>query len=188
LTSCHAHAIFANVNLVSVGPSRCAFIDFAFSSHEFACIVSDITIRFGSKGYTQTYLNLTLVEPDSITQHISYDGSSRHFNVNEWNYLGSSALAFISLSPSSHTDAVFVLPVERYGSGVVVRLAIPITMLLVLAGCTFWVGHPESRISATSGLIIAVTALYIVLISNVPFVGYATRVDTFVLVVRDALL
>jgi hypothetical protein len=64
----------------------------------------------------------------------------------------------------------------------------PITMLLVLAGCTFWVGHPESRISATSGLIIAVTALYIVLISNVPFVGYATRVDTFVLVVRDALL
>jgi hypothetical protein len=76
----------------------------------------------------------------------------------------------------------------EYGSGVVVRLAIPITMLLVLAGCTFWVGHPESRINATSGLIIAVTALYIVLISNVPFVGYATRVDTFVLVVRDALL
>jgi hypothetical protein len=161
----------------------------AISSHEFACIVSDITIRYGSKGYTQTYLNLTLVEPDSITQHISYDGSSRHFNLNsQWNYLGSSARAFIYLSPSRHTDAVFVLPVERYGSGVVVRLAIPITMLLVLAGCTFWVGHPESRISATSGLIIAVTALYIVLISNVPFVGYATRVDTFVLVVRDALL
>lgn len=148
-------------------------------------ILPDITIRYGSNGYSETYLNLSLLEPDTITQHISYDGT-RHFYMNsEWDYQGASARAFIFRSASNHTDAVFVLPVVRYANGVVVRLAIPITMLLVLAGCTFWVGHPESRISATSGLIIAVTALYIVLIANVPFVGYATRIDTFVLVVNN---
>ncbi|CAE7558231.1 unnamed protein product [Symbiodinium microadriaticum] len=96
---------------------------------------------------------------NSISDLISYDGT-RHFYMNsEW----------------------------KYANGVVVRLAIPITMLLILAGATFWVGHPESRITATTGLLIAITAIYIVLIGNVPFVGYATRIDSFVLVMLGVL-
>ena len=152
----------------------------------YLSLLVDITIRYGSIGYSQELLNMSLQAP-SISNMIASDGS-RHFYMNsEWNFIGKASEAFVYLTPQQHTDAVFVLPVDRYANGLVVRLAIPITMLLILAGATFWVGHPESRISATSGLLIAITALYIVLIGNVPFVGYATRIDTYVLVVSSFL-
>lgn len=57
----------------------------------------------------------------------------------------------------------------------------------VLGGATFFISNAEARISSTTGLLIAITALYIIILGNIPFVGYATTIDTFVLVMLGML-
>jgi hypothetical protein len=57
----------------------------------------------------------------------------------------------------------------------------------VLGGATFFISNAEARISSTTGLLIAVTALYIIILGNIPFVGYATTIDSFVLVMLGML-
>ncbi len=59
---------------------------------------------------------------------------------------------------------MFVLPVNRYANGFVVRLVIPVAIFMVLAGCTFYVSNVETRVSSATGLLIAVSALYVVMI------------------------
>jgi hypothetical protein len=58
----------------------------------------------------------------------------------------------------------------------------PFSPWQVLGGATFFIDSPEARISSTTGLLIAVTALYIIILGNIPFVGYATTIDKFVLI------
>ena len=93
----------------------------------------------------------------------------------------------------NYTDVMFVLPVNRcapisslseiphksftttmkrrYTNGFVVRLVIPVAIFMVLAGMTFYVSNIETRISSATGLLIAVSALYVVMIDSIPFVG-----------------
>lgn len=60
-------------------------------------------------------------------------------------------------------------------------------MLMLLASSTFWAGSPEARIAATTTVLIAVAALYIVVVGYVPLVGYATLNDKYVLVVSKCI-
>ena len=47
------------------------------------------------------------------------------------------------------------------------------------AGVTFW-AEPETRVDSITTLILAVSALYIVILGNIPLVGYLTDFDRFV--------
>jgi hypothetical protein len=135
-------------------------------------------------------LNLSFVT-DNPVSFVRNAEDGINFDMNsEWAYRGGAeSHIFISNSSgTSYTDAIVVLPIERYANGVIIRLAMPITLLLLLAGATFWVGNPGARISASTGLLIAVTAIYIVILGAIPFVGYATTIDTFVLVMLALLV
>ena len=52
-------------------------------------------------------------------------------------------------------------------------------MLLLLSALTFWLSY-ENRVDTTITLLLSVSALYIVILGNIPMVGYLTNVDTFV--------
>ena len=80
-----------------------------------------------------------------------------------------------------YTDVMFTFPVKRYTNGFVVRLVVPVAIFMVLAGATFYVTNMEARISSATGLLIAVSALYVVMIDSIPFVGYVTEIDKYVL-------
>ncbi len=67
------------------------------------------------------------------------------------------------------------------------RLILPITLLLVLAGLTFWAQF-ENRVDSTVTLLLAVSALYIVILGNIPMLGYLTDVDKYVFVVSICLV
>ena len=60
---------------------------------------------------------------------------------------------------------------DRYTNGFVVRMAVPVAIFMILAGATFYVSSAESRVSAATGLLIAVAAIYITMIAYIPFVG-----------------
>ncbi len=73
----------------------------------------------------------------------------------------------------------YIIQVTRQGSGVIVRLIFPITLLLLLSALTFWIAS-NNRVNITITLLLSVSALYIVILSNIPMVGYLTIVDEYV--------
>lgn len=74
---------------------------------------------------------------------------------------------------------LFTVTLARESSGVVVRFVIPLTLLILLSTLTFWISY-ESRVDTTITLLLATSALYIVILQNIPMVGYLTSVDKFV--------
>lgn len=76
--------------------------------------------------------------------------------------------------------SVVSLNMDRDGSGVIVRFSLPILILLVLAGITFW-AEIESRIDTTMTVLLSVSALYVVIIGNIPLLGYLTLFDRWIL-------
>lgn len=68
------------------------------------------------------------------------------------------------------------LDISRVSEGILVRLAFPVILLIVIAGITFW-SHEDSRIDTTMTLLLAISALYIVVFSTVPLLGYLTSFD-----------
>lgn len=78
----------------------------------------------------------------------------------------------------------YSVTVSRAGSGLIVRLVLPITFLLLLSAVTFWLSF-ENRVDTTITLLLSISALYIVILQNIPMVGYLTNIDKFVFAVRN---
>lgn len=116
-----------------------------FSFEMFPNDVQEITIRYGSFGNDQRFLNLSLTDtPITFVPNIVVPQSQPNFFLHsEWFPVAGAYSSAIFFTPnplqtasnltSGYTDAVFIFPVERYTNGIVVRLAIPITILLVSA-------------------------------------------------------
>lgn len=51
-------------------------------------------------------------------------------------------------------------------------------------GLTFW-GDSSSRVDSTITIMLSVSALYIVIFSSIPMLGYLTKFDRYIIVVRD---
>lgn len=71
----------------------------------------------------------------------------------------------------------------RRAYGVVIRLVLPMALLILLGSITFWVSY-DHRVDVTITILLAMSALYIVILQNIPLVGYLTNVDRFVFWVR----
>ncbi len=76
---------------------------------------------------------------------------------------------------------------ERKGSGIVIRLVLPLFLLLLLSAVTFWM-TTEKRVDVTITIMLSVSALYIVILGNIPLVGYLTKLDKFVFWVSSLLV
>ena len=59
------------------------------------------------------------------------------------------------------------------------RFAVPILLLLILAGLTFW-ANVDSRVDTAMTILLSVSALYVVIIGNIPQLGYLTIFDTWI--------
>jgi len=135
-----------------------------------------IHLRFGSYAYSQTYLKLSFFEP-AVTFNQNYDGSETFTENPLWTYDSNSYSTY--LSSSGFLNAIYHLTVSRQGSGIVVRLVLPITLLILLAGLTFWAEY-AGRVDSTITLLLSVSALYIVILANIPLLGYLTAIDTYI--------
>jgi hypothetical protein len=113
---------------------------------------------------------------DGIVFNEYYDGSYTFQSNAIWNYQSSTYSTFLG---NGFTYALYQINVKRLGSGIVLRLVLPITLLLLLAGLTFWVTL-ENRVDTTITLLLSISALYIVILTNIPLVGYLTNVDKYV--------
>ena len=70
---------------------------------------------------------------------------------------------------------------KRASTGMVLRLALPIFLLVFLAALAFW-ASPSDRVDATVTMLIAISALYVMVIQNIPMIG--TFLNSTLLIVR----
>lgn len=102
-----------------------------------------------------------------------------------WDYVSSEGLIEIEDngtpgSPRLRSTALAEITIHREPAGIVLRLAMPLFLLVFLAGWAFWAA-PVDRMNITVTILLAVSALYIVVFQNIPMLGYLTTIDNFVL-------
>eukprot|EP00981_Chlorochromonas_danica_P009428 scaffold2678_cov236-Ochromonas_danica.AAC.3 len=162
--------------------------------YKAACTITMIQTSLKFNNYPNDYQSLHLrvyaYPYDNTTAVMTiYNGVS--FSTDEegkptfpqnqlWSYKGSYASVYNSGGSSSSTSiATFVINVQRKSAGIVLRLVVPVLFLVVLSTLTFWT-VPDQRVSITITILLSVSALYIVIINNIPMVGYLTTVDRFI--------
>ena len=92
-----------------------------------------------------------------------------------WSYLSNDYYLTPTIPPPPpyFQRTVVELRVRRESAGIVYRLAFPIMLLILLVGLSFW-GEVSSRVEITITILLAVSALYIVIFSSIPMLGYLT--------------
>ena len=138
-----------------------------------------IELRFESYAYPVVFVTLQLRKP--AVMFVENNGRENFKHNPMWNYDSSTAFEALAVfSPiRAFTTATVQLKVSRRSSGVVVRLVLPIVLLVLLSGFTFW-AEKDTRTDSTITLLLAVSALYIVVFSNIPMLGYLTSLDKYI--------
>jgi hypothetical protein len=97
-----------------------------------------------------------------------------------WDLESSKASSYNSYG-ASYYQTVWMgqVTLKRISSGIVLRLVAPVLLFALLGTTTFWMAE-EKRIDVTITFMLSVAALNIVLLNNVPFVGYLTKLDRYV--------
>jgi hypothetical protein len=104
-----------------------------------------------------------------------------------WFFLDDSfEVEFFAPDGASYPQLLLTLTVQRESSGITYRLAFPIMLLLLLVGLTFW-SESGARVDTTITILLAVSALYIVIFSSIPMLAYLTRFDYYILGVSSCI-
>jgi hypothetical protein len=159
---------------------------FDFSKYPYD--VQDVAIRFTVLNYDAKQLQIF---PSGMYCSYNPDGSCSFAHHPLWNWLEEKKFCTIyydpkPLSPTYPAYTVYTFELERYGNGITVRLIIPIGLLLVISALSFWM-EPDKRVEMTITILLSVSALYIVILGNIPLVGYLTSTDKFVFIVSSTL-
>ena len=127
-------------------------------------------------------LDSNLIELELFSTPVSLNEDARQVNkpyIKEnplWSYKGYDAvvqsdLIASPLNPNRHFSTAYIsLYFERKFMGVVYRLALPITVLMMVVGISFWADE-EKRLDVALRMILVVAAMYIVVTSIIPSVG-----------------
>jgi hypothetical protein len=138
-----------------------------------------ILIRFGSYAYDKTWLTINFL-PGALSFNENFDKSKTFLSNPSWEFLNTTMTNYTTYTSSSgFINAIYHIGVKRRGGGIVLRLILPVTLLCFLGGLTFWSEY-SGRVDITVNLLLAVSALYIVILANIPLVGYLTSVDTYI--------
>jgi hypothetical protein len=141
--------------------------------------------------YSYTYSNRTLTQTfnNPAVEYLKTEGYVSFVENPIWEHTVGDYDYFIEVENRQATvngqliDRFFVkgmvgINVQRKSVGVVMRLGIPIMFMCLLSATTFWAAQ-NTRVDTTLTLLLAIAALYIVVFSNIPLLGYLTKFDLF---------
>lgn len=127
--------------------------------------------------------------PTSVTLSTN-EGEQSIKNNPTWMYQGYTTVinsVTYATNAFSRNEPIIYLNFQRLSEGIINRLALPIMLLILLVGLTFW-GEHTSRVDSTITLLLAISALYIVVFSSIPMLGYLTNFDTYIISVSNMLV
>lgn len=149
-----------------------------------------IVIRVQSYGFSAAFVRQQWANPAMIYYQMK-PTDTPNFMMNQlWTHSEGDfeTSVYVSDQPTSYNGVsvhrifdmgYLYVDITRQSDGIVIRLAMTILTLLVLSGLTFWASI-ENRLPTTMTLLLSVSALYIVVIGQIPLVGYMTIFDDFV--------
>lgn len=162
--------------------------------HSFPQDTQQIVISAQSYGVNKNFVSVSFTGKDarmigygmpSPVSFITIDGVT-NFKANPlWTYNSYSTAIYNpnygSTSTVATKDTLYVyLNIARQSSGIIYRLAVPILLLLLLVGLTFWSDY-TARVDTTITILLAISSLYIVIFSSIPQLGYLTDFDMYIL-------
>ena len=155
-----------------------------FDYHDYPIDNQIIQIRYENYAVPDDIVKLVLLN-QSITfvTNENYDHQSViNFAQNKiWSYQSSYAYKTVAYYNDLPFDRlIFDIEIQRKSQGLIMRLSVPIMLLLILVSLTYW-ADAESRVDSTITILLAVSALYIVIFDNIPMLGYLTRIDKYIL-------
>lgn len=156
-----------------------------FKYHSYPDDRQAISMRFASFSLSPEQMKIVGQDPP-VDLYSSVTGQES-FTLNPiWQYISSSFYVYEEDNgtpghPRIRSTGVITINVRRYSDGLVYRLAIPIFLLVMLAGISFW-GAPVDRMNVSITILLSVSALYIVVFQNIPMIGILTVFDKYVLV------
>lgn len=142
----------------------------------------DIIIRFSALNFDAEQLQLfpSNVACSYLPDHTcSFASNAMWIWKNEPSFQSCTAYPDQKASNIYPSFVYYSVKIVRQGDGIIVRLVLPLMILLLLSALTFWVTY-ENRVDTTITLLLAVSALYIVILQSIPLVGYLTDIDKFV--------
>jgi hypothetical protein len=150
-----------------------------FSYKNYPSDKQTIQLRFESYAFTTPFVELRFTNEAVI--FVENANGKPNFEENDvWQYVSYDAHVDTSVFSAirAFSTATVNIDIERLSNGIILRLVAPIALIAALAGCTFWANY-ESRADTTITLLLSVSALYIVVFSNIPMLGYLTDMDYF---------
>jgi hypothetical protein len=144
-------------------------------------------INFESYGYDTRFIELKpFTAMNSVTFNLDPHSKREFIAVNPlWEFKSSQHGVTNHGSPiffdqkRSYSSFSIFLNFKRDSFGIVFRLALPVLMFLFLVGFAFW-AELDKRVDVTITMLLAVSALYLIIGSIIPFVGYFSILDKFV--------
>ena len=137
-----------------------------------------VDIRFGSYAYSNAYFKMNYYG-NELSFNTNYDGSYTFLSNPTWSWNSKGTSFGLYTSGSNFVNCIYHISVTRQSLGAMNRITVPILYFMLFVGLTYWV-NPEHRLDICVGILLAVSALYIVVLANIPLVGYLTTVDSYV--------
>jgi hypothetical protein len=147
----------------------------------------EFIIAFESFGYDTRFVELKpFTAMETVTFNVDPHSHRPFVAINPlWTFKSSQYDVKDHNSPiffdQKRTYSAFTIFLEfkRDSFGIVFRLALPVLMFLFLVGFAFW-AELDKRVDVTITMLLAVSALYLIIGSIIPFVGYFSILDKFV--------
>ena len=136
--------------------------------------------------YSSYLVQLSFISNQAVIYLTDYQSSKTNIEQNQlWDYVGFSA--YIEnipqpnfADPNRQFSMAFInLVFERQSAGIITRLIVPLAFLLLLSALTYWISY-DNRVNVTITILVSVSALYIIILQNIPMVGYLTKADRFI--------
>jgi hypothetical protein len=151
--------------------------------YEYPVDTQRIYIRFESYAFPSEVLQLNFAHPP-VEFYEGAATSAASITLNPtWQYDSYTAQVAsvnnaITAAPRYFSQGVVTLNFTRISDGVLIRVAVPILILLMVAALMFW-GYYEHRFGGSISLLLALSALLLVVSSSIPLVGYLTLIDSY---------
>ncbi len=163
--------------------------------YEFPNDKQKFTITLESFSYDSDFIRLhfepdkqdpTISKPVVLLSDAQQDNKPLVKTNQIWKYSHEQSEIITTEAPSptnplrTYSTAFINLHFSRQSNGVIFRLALPVLIFLMIVGASFW-SNEEERMEVTLQIILVVAALYVIIGQSIPFVGYLTKMDLYII-------
>ena len=164
-------------------------IDFSQARMSYESYPKDVqtfSLSLSPFSYSNAFIVFDFIANTPITFVQSPSQHSANLIQNQlWKYDSSDAYTTLVASPNfanphrAFSYAIYNFKFSRVSEGIINRLAVPVMIFLIIVGVSFW-SEIDKRIDVTLQVMLVVSAMYLIIGSTIPMVGYLSKMDWYI--------